>query len=308
MLSDVRTGLSSTPRQISSKYFYDERGSQLFDEITRLPEYYPTRAERALLERCAATIVDTVRPVTLVELGAGSSDKTRLLLDQMVRRSELGTTYIPVDVSAEFLASSTDQLRIEYPSVETRPVVADFSSRFELPAHSPPALHAFLGSTIGNFTPSAAVDLVRKVCERMAPEDYFLLGVDLRKNPHQIEAAYNDSQGVTASFNRNMLDAINAGLGANFNSSRFDHKAIYNATEHRIEMWLVSQTDQVVEIPGIGSVTFDAGDELLTELSYKYDRELATELLTRSGLHMQNWFTDDAGLFALTLATRDDGA
>lgn len=302
MLSDVRKGLSVRPRQLPSKYFYDERGSQLFDEITRLPEYYPTRAERALLERCAATIVDVALPATLVELGSGSSEKTRLLLDEMLRRAPGNATYIPVDLSADFLVSSAVQLRMEYPSLHTHPVVADFSTHFALPPHPSPALHAFLGSTIGNFTPDVAVELVASVRERMGLRDFFLLGVDLRKPPQLIERAYNDSRGVTERFNKNMLHVINERLGADFNTSMFDHSAVYNVEDHRIEMLLVSRGEQQVNIPDIGRITLADRESILTELSYKYDRDGATELLGRSGLNLREWFTDDGGMVGLALA------
>ena len=294
--------MAERPRQIPPKYFYDERGSQLFDEITRLPEYYPTRAERSLLERCAEAIIDISHPATLVELGAGSSEKTRLLLDEMLRRSPTDPTYVPVDVSSDFLATSAARLRAEYPSLRTRPVATDFSMHFVLPPHPSPALHAFLGSTIGNFTPREAVDLVSTVRERMTDADFFLLGVDLRKDPLVIQRAYNDSQGITALFNRNVLAVINAGLGADFDITRFDHEATYNQTEHRIEMRLVSRGPQEVNIPGVGHVSFADGEPILTELSYKYDRSLAEDVLGRSGLALREWFTDDSETFALVLA------
>jgi L-histidine Nalpha-methyltransferase len=304
MLSDVRAGLTAQPRQLPSKYFYDERGSQLFDEITRLPEYYPTRSERALLQNRAAAIISVTHPATLIELGAGSSDKTRLLLDEMLKPRSSDITYIPVDVSADFLTTSVAQLRGEYPALLTSPVVADFSTQFALPTHPLPALHAFLGSTIGNFTPAAAVDLVSSVRKRMAVGDFFLLGVDLRKDPSQIERAYNDSRGVTGRFNKNILHVVNSRLGANFDVSRFDHNAVYNADEHRIEMRLISRTEQTVSIPEIGDVVFAPGDAILTEVSYKYDRAIVTDLLARSGLQLSEWFTDDAESFALALANR----
>jgi L-histidine N-alpha-methyltransferase len=303
MLHDVREGLSMRPRQLPSKYFYDERGSQLFEEITRLPEYYPTRAERALLEQCAKRIIDVANPATLVELGAGSSEKTRLLLDEMLRRSPSDRAYVPVDVSADFLASSAAQLRAEYPALQVLPIVADFSTHFTLPAHPSPALHAFLGSTIGNFTPDAAAGIVTSIAERMSPDDYFLLGVDLRKDPETIERAYNDSSGVTAQFNRNMLGVINAGLGSEFDISRFDHNAIYNSLDNRIEMRLVSRGDQRIAVPGFGRLTLADGESILTELSYKYDRLLATSVLERGGLTLRHWFTGDNGVFALALAS-----
>ncbi len=304
MLADVRKGLSERPRQIPSKYFYDERGSRLFDEITRLPEYYPTRSERTLLATSAAAIIGVTHPAALVELGAGNSDKTRLLLDEMLRYDARDVTYIPVDVSAAFLESSVQQLRMDYPSLRTNPLVADFSANFALPPHPAPALHAFLGSTIGNFTPDAAVELMAGVCERMALADFFLLGVDLRKDPAVIWRAYNDSIGVTAAFNRNILNVVNDTLGADFDASMFEHNAVYNPTEHRIEMRLVSTVDQSVRVPDIGVIDFAAGDAILTELSYKYDREQITRMLEKGGLTLHDWFTDDASTFALALAAR----
>jgi len=304
MLSDVREGLTAQTRHLPSKYFYDERGSQLFDEITRLPEYYPTRAERALLQDRAATIVSITHPATLIELGAGSSDKTRLLLDQILKSRAADVTYIPVDVSADFLTASVAQLRDEYRSLTTSPVVADFSAQFALPTHPLPALHAFLGSTIGNFTPAAAVELVTSVRNRMAIGDFFLLGIDLRKDPIQIERAYNDSRGVTAQFNKNILNVINNTLGANFDTSMFDHNAVYDTDKHRIEMRLISRIQQTVSIPEVGDIVFAPGDAILTELSYKYDRALVTDLLSASELQLREWFTDDAESFALALASR----
>ena len=294
--------MAARPREIPPKYFYDERGSQLFDQITRLPEYYPTRAERSLLARCAKTIIGISHPSTLVELGAGSSEKTRLLLDEMLERAPADATYIPVDVSTDFLAASAARIRSEYPSLLTLPVATDFSTHFALPPHPSPALHAFLGSTIGNFTPRAAVELVSTVRERMSDSDFFLLGVDLRKDPLVIERAYNDSQGITALFNRNVLAVINTGLDADFDISRFDHDATYNQVDHRIEMRLVSRGVQEVNIPGVGQVTFEDGERILTELSYKYDRALAEEVLGRSGLRLREWLTDDSETFALVLA------
>lgn len=303
MMRDVRDGFSATPRSLPPKYFYDERGSQLFDEITKLPEYYPTRAERTLLDNCARAIVAISNPATLVELGAGSADKTRILLDEMLRIAPATATYIPVDVSEDFLVSSANQLRAEYPTLRTLPVTADFSRPFSLPAHPAPTLHAFLGSTIGNFNPDAAAGLLAGARERMAHGDHFLLGVDLRKDPAVIERAYNDSAGVTARFNRNILSVINSSLGADFDPSQFEHAAIYNGDEHRIEMRLIARDAQHVTIADVGDFTFDKGDAILTEFSYKYDRELVEKLLLRGGLKIREWFTGSDNVFALALAS-----
>lgn len=305
--------MARVPKTLLPKYFYDERGSELFDEITRLPEYYPTRAERALLEHESAAIVRQAAPRTLVELGAGSSDKTRALLDAM--RDPMGhepfsdnsgptaaLAYVPVDVSADFLERSAERLREAYPDLAITPIAADFSAPFEIPSHPVPALHAFLGSTIGNFTPPDAVTFLRTVRRRMDRNDHFLLGVDLRKDVAVLERAYNDSQGVTAEFNRNILRVLNSALGANFNPERFEHRAIFNTREHRIEMHLVSVGTQAVSIPGVGEVRFEDGEYILTEVSHKYDRETVVGLLRDGGMGLLRWITDDSGLFALALA------
>lgn len=303
MRRDVQSGLAATPRRLPSKYFYDERGSQLFDEITRLPEYYPTNAERALLAHHAPAIVDTARPRTLVELGSGSSEKTRLLLDQLLQAAPDAATYLPIDVSADFLTASAIQLRAQYPKLNVVPVVADFSTDLVLPDHPLPTLHAFLGSTIGNFVPDTAVALLSSVERRMMRDDWFLLGIDLRKTTEMVERAYNDSRGITAAFNRNMLAVINQALGADFDLDAFDHSAIYNDVDHRIEMRLVARSAQLVNIPGMAPANFAAGDSIITEFSYKYDRAGLTELLGHAGLTLRRWFDDD-GTFALALATR----
>lgn len=294
--------MAGSPKSLPPKYFYDERGSELFDEITRLPEYYPTRAERALLRRYSREIVAEAAPCTLIELGAGSADKTQHLLDAMLAASPSGVTYIPMDVSADFLDRSSERIRELYPALHVEPVVADFSVPFAIPPYPQPALHAFLGSTIGNFTPSEAIDLLRGVRGRMAPGDHFLLGIDLRKDTHVLERAYNDTQGITARFNKNALHVMNTVLGADFDAARFGHRAVYNPVEHRIEMHLVSDGPQTVTIPGVGPVSFGDGEYMLTEVSYKYDRATIAELLERGGLDLIRWITDDSQLFALALA------
>ncbi len=302
LLRDAQIGMAATPRSLPPKYFYDERGSELFDEITRLPEYYPTRAERSLLELYSGKIIHESTPRTLIELGAGSADKTQYLLNAMIAASPSEVTYLPVDVSADFLERSAERLKTDYPNLRVTPVVADFSAPFALPAYPEPALHAFLGSTIGNFTPSAAATFLMGVRQCMARADYFLLGADLRKDVHVLERAYNDAQGVTAQFNKNALHVMNAVLGANFNVDRFEHRAVYNGTEHRIEMHLVSDGAQTVAIPGVGNVLFTDGEYMLTEVSYKYDRATIDELLTQGGLELLWWMTDESELFALALA------
>jgi len=301
MLEDVRAGLLATPRELPPKYFYDERGSRLFEEITRLPEYYLTRAEREILLAHAAEIVETTRPHTLVELGAGSAAKTRILLAAMHSQAA-AVTYVPVDVSEDFLKQTHDALEAEFPWLRVEPVVADMSVGLELPpmAHRP-VLFAFLGSTIGNFDATGAVALLRRIRDRMRADDRLLLGTDLRKDRRTLEAAYNDSAGVTAEFNRNMLYVLNTELGADFVPKRFEHRAFYNQTEHRIEMHLHSVGAQTVHVPGLPPIEMRDREGIRTELSYKYDRRAVEELSTAAGLSLTHWFVDAQSRFTLSL-------
>ena len=227
MLKDVRQGLTRTPKQLSPKYFYDERGSELFEEITQLPEYYLTRAERALLEQKIAAIVATVHPCSLVELGAGSATKTRIILDAM-RTAGCAECYVPIDVSKDFLEATALQLQADYSDVRILPVVSDISESFSLPPVASPTLVGFLGSTIGNFPRESAVKLLSHVARLMAPVDRFLLGADLIKDSAVITRAYNDSSGVTAAFNLNILERLNRELNADFELKDFEHRAYYN--------------------------------------------------------------------------------
>jgi L-histidine Nalpha-methyltransferase len=301
MLADVRVGLSHRQKELSPKYFYDHRGSELFEEITTLPEYYLTRAERALLRRDTGSIVGALRPRTLVELGAGSASKTRLILDALRAAGSL-ELYVPVDVSADFLEETAAKLRAEYRGLRVTPAIADIGSELGLPnALSCPVLFAFLGSTIGNFAPSSAVALLSRVRSAMAPFDRLLLGADLRKDVRVIETAYNDSRGVTAAFNRNVLSVLNRELGADFDLSAFSHRAFYARARHRIEMHLVSVRRQVVTIPRIGQIQFREGESIRTEISCKYDRRSLRQLLRRAKLRLERWYTDDA-TFALAVA------
>lgn len=301
MLKDVRRGLTSTPKELSPKYFYDERGSELFEEITRLPEYYLTRSERALLEKVIAEIVSAVRPCSLVELGAGSARKTRLILDAMRARG-CAKDYVPIDVSRDFLEATARQLRADYPDVRVLPVVSDITEPFALPNLASPTLVVFLGSTIGNFPRNPAVNLLSHVAGTMAPADRFLLGVDLRKDPAVIHRAYNDSRGVTAAFNLNILERLNRELGADFSLDAFEHRALYSAEHHRVEMHLVAKRPQKVTIAEIGEIGFSDGETIRTELSYKYDRGAVDDILQASGLVLERWLPADDGSFALALA------
>ena len=301
MVRDVREGLTSTPKQLSPKYFYDERGSELFEEITQLPEYYLTRAERLLLEKKIPKIVASVRPCSLVELGAGSATKTRIILDAMRERG-CAECYVPIDVSKEFLEVTALQLQADYSDVRITPVVSDITEPFALPPVASPTLVVFLGSTIGNFPRAQAVPLLSHIAAAMGPSDRFLLGADLVKDPEIINRAYNDSQGVTAAFNLNLLERLNRELEADFPVRDFEHRAFYSSEHRRIEMHLVARKAHTVVIPGIGEISFREGESIRTELSYKYDRATLEDILAASGLLMEKWMPADDGSFALTLA------
>ena len=309
--AEVLRGLQQQPKTASSKYFYDERGSELFESITRLPEYYLTRTERALLHRHAESLVAELRPASLVELGAGSASKTRVLLDAMTRDGR-AASYVPLDVSADFLHETAGRLRSEYPTLAVQPAVADLTRPFDLPPGVPgPTLFAFLGSTIGNFAAPQATRLLGRGRGLMPGGDALLLGADLRpgdgKSRAELEAAYNDGAGVTAAFNLNLLEVLNARVGTDFDPSRFRHRAHYDQDAGRIEMHLVSLGDQTVRVPGGPTVRFADGEALRTEISCKYDRTVVEELFGIAGLKVERWLSDDRGRYALVLGrpTRD---
>ncbi|HEY7876688.1 MAG TPA: L-histidine N(alpha)-methyltransferase [Gemmatimonadaceae bacterium] len=311
LLLEVREGLSRVQKELPSKLFYDRRGSLLFEKITRLPEYYLTRAERTLLATRMPAVIARLAPRTLVELGAGSADKTRLLLDAM-RAAASGAgvsdgTYVPIDVSAEFLRETTTQLGEDRPGLRVLPVVADMVETLALPRALPrPALFALLGSTIGNFDFPDATALLRRVRDAMCPggTDRFLLGIDLRKDQRVIEAAYNDAAGVTEEFNLNMLRVVNRELDADFDLRAFAHRAIYNAQAHRIEMHLVAQRALRVSIAGMGVVCFRAGESIRTEISCKYHRASVARMFAKAGLLLEEWIRGTGPAYALALGSR----
>jgi len=305
MVRDVRQGLMRAQKQLSPKYFYDERGSELFEEITQLPEYYLTRSERALLEDKIEEIVGRVQPCSLVELGAGSATKTRIIIDEM-RINGCAECYVPVDVSKDFLEATAIQLRADYADIQIQPVVSDITEPFALPPLASPTLVAFLGSTIGNFPREQAVSLLSHIARGMGPGDRFLLGADLIKDPRVINKAYNDSQGVTAAFNLNILERLNRELGADFPVADFQHNAFYNEAQHRVEMHLIARRPLRITIPQIGDITFVAGESIRTELSYKYDRTILEDILCAAGLVMEQWLPAEDGSFALALARAEN--
>ncbi|MFQ5537596.1 MAG: L-histidine N(alpha)-methyltransferase [Gemmatimonadota bacterium] len=308
MRSEVLAGLTRPQKEISSKYFYDEVGSRLFEEITRQPEYYPTRVEAALLRRHVPAWVERTGPRAVLELGAGSAAKTRIILDALTA-SRRGAVYAPVDVSADFLDETAAELRREYPGLDVRPVVADFTRDAAAPSELPrPAWVALLGSTIGNFTHDEARAILAGAAHRMHPEDAFLLGVDLQPGPcksvARLEHAYNDDAGITAAFNRNVLLVLNRKLGADFDPEAFAHRAFYNEKEGRIEMHLVAPRKLAVRFPEGEEIRFAAGESVRTEISCKYTRPRVERLLVGSGLEVDAWAEDAEGLFALTLLRR----
>ena len=303
--SDARSGLASDPKSLPPKWFYDAQGSALFEKITELREYYPTRAEREILHATAAGIAGQTRARTLVELGSGSSEKTRLLLDALRAAGTL-RCYVPVDVSEPALVAAGDALSAEYPGLDVRAVVSDFEEHLGLPADGDapaPRLVAFLGSTIGNLEPGQRAAFLARVRDRMQPGDFFLLGTDLVKDPATLVAAYDDDAGVTAEFNKNVLAVLNAGLGADFDPDEFEHVAVWDAEAEWIEMRLRSLTEQTVHVPAIGlTVRFAAGEEMRTEVSAKFRRPGVQAELAAASLTMGSWWTDSAAQFGLSLS------
>jgi L-histidine N-alpha-methyltransferase len=303
--ADARAGLTASPKSLPPKWFYDAQGSALFDKITELPEYYPTRAEREILQATAAGIAGQTRARTLVELGSGSSEKTRLLLDALRAQGTL-RCYVPVDVSEPALVAAGDALAAEYPGLDVRAVVSDFEEHLGLPADGDapaPRLVAFLGSTIGNMVPGQRAAFLARVREGMRAGDFFLLGTDLVKDVPTLVAAYDDEAGVTAEFNKNVLAVLNAELGADFDREAFEHVAVWDAGAEWIEMRLRSLTAQQVHLPGIGlTVDFAAGEEMRTEVSAKFRRTGVETELAAAGFAMRSWWTDPAAQFGLSLS------
>jgi L-histidine Nalpha-methyltransferase len=299
-LKDVLDGLSLPRKRLSSKYFYDSAGSKLFDRITELDEYYLTRTELAIMRAHAGAMARRCGPgCLLIELGAGSLVKARLLLDRLDRPAG----FVPVDVSGEHLRGAAAELARDYPTLEVRPVVADFMRPFELPAiRTERRVVYFPGSTIGNFDPPDADELLRRIAGLVGPGGGLLLGVDLRKDPAILEPAYNDASGVTAAFNRNLLARINRELGGDFDLARFRHLSFFNIERSRIEMHLVSAGDQQVRI-GDRTFTFRTGESIRTENSYKYDVAELIERAAGCGLNAEETWTDAKRHFAVLYLT-----
>jgi L-histidine N-alpha-methyltransferase len=298
--ADVRAGLTGTPKTLPPKWFYDAHGSELFERITALPEYYPTRAEREILRDRAGQIAAATGAATLVELGSGSSEKTRYLLDALTGLRG----YVPVDVSESALTRAGRALAAERPGLAVHALIADFTAGFTLPDTPGPRLVAFLGGTIGNLLPAERAAFLTAVRALLAPGDTLLLGTDLVKDEEVLVRAYDDPAGVTAAFNKNVLTVIDRELDADFDLAAFEHVAVWDAGREWIEMRLRSRTAQTVKVRALElAVEFAAGEEMRTEVSAKFREEGVRAELAAAGLEPVRWWTDRAGRFALSLST-----
>ena len=303
MAADVRAGLSSPFKELAPRYFYDELGSELFEQITELEEYYPTRCEREILSTRSGEICEAAnRPASLIELGSGSARKTRVLLDAM-RDSRCLETYCPVDISEEITRSTAEQIATEYEDINVRGLVCDFEFDLERVPVGGPRVIALLGGTIGNFDPHARASFLRRIANLLGPDDRFLLGTDLVKDQGKLEAAYNDSRGVTAEFNKNVLAVLNRELGADFDLGCFEHVARWDPENLWVDIRLRSLKNQVVKFPALDMVVpFGAGEEMRTEISTKFLRQGLDGIYAEAGLELTDWWTDPEGLYALSLA------
>ncbi|WP_405774510.1 L-histidine N(alpha)-methyltransferase [Streptomyces sp. NBC_00859] len=297
--ADVRQGLTGSPKTLPPKWFYDARGSELFEEITALPEYYPTRAEREILLARAGDIAEATGARTLIELGSGSSEKTRHLLDALPRLM----SYIPVDVSGSALTAAADALLAERPQLVVHALIADFTRELTLPASPGPRLVVFLGGTIGNLLPAERAAFLRSVRSLLEPGDQLLLGTDLVKDESVLVPAYDDVAGVTAAFNKNVLSVIDRELGADFDPDAFDHVAVWDRENEWIEMRLRARRAFTVKIPELQLVVpFAAGEEMRTEVSAKFRQDRVRSELAAAGLTLHHWWTDADARFALSLS------
>jgi L-histidine N-alpha-methyltransferase len=304
--AELRRWLLRDPPQVPPRYFYDEHGSELFEQITHTPEYYPTRTELALLDAHAAALVDATDPLEIAEIGSGSSRKTRLLLDALVARGA-GRRCTVFDISGDFLEKSADALRAIYPQLTVRSVVGDFTRDLGRLGPGGRRMLVFLAGTIGNLTRVEVAAFLAEIAALTGPDDSFLLGVDLVKAPAVLEAAYDDAQGITARFNLNMLQVLNDTFGADFDLADWSHRATWNADEERIEIWADAVRDVQVRVPAADlSLSLRAGEGIRTELSCKYTRESLEARVAPAGLRLDRWMPDPDGLFALALIRRGE--
>ena len=301
---DVLDGLAASPKSLPPKWFYDSVGSDLFDQITRLPEYYPTRAEAEILRARSAEIASVAGADTLVELGSGTSEKTRTLLRALDDGGTL-RRFVPFDVDASMLSAAATAIQREYPDIEIAAVCGDFEEHLSEIPDGGRRLFVFLGSTIGNLTVDPRAEFLAALASVMRPGDSLLLGTDLVKDTGRLVAAYDDAAGVTAQFNRNVLAVINRELDADFDVDAYRHVARWNADDERMEMWLRAESAQRVRIAALDlTVEFAAGEEILTEVSCKFRADAVADELARAGLRPTRWWTDNAGDFGLSLAVK----
>ncbi len=301
---DVLDGLQNTPKSLPPKWFYDSVGSDLFDQITRLPEYYPTRAEAEILRARSAEVASASEADTLVELGSGTSEKTRMLLDALHSRGSL-RRFIPFDVDAGILSTAAAAIQHEYGGVEIQAVCGDFEEHLTEIPNGGRRLFVFLGSTIGNLTPGPRTEFLASLSAVMRPGDSLLLGTDLVKDTGRLVRAYDDAAGVTAAFNRNVLAVVNRELDADFDVDAYQHVARWNGEAERIEMWLRAGRHQRVRVGALElTVDFAAGEEMLTEVSCKFRPDGVSAELAGAGLRLIRWWTDSAGDFGLSLAVK----
>lgn len=299
--ADVTTGLTAAPKWLPPKWFYDARGSELFEKITRLPEYYPTRTERSILAERATEFARITEAKTLVELGSGSSEKTRLLLDALLHRGTLGA-FVPLDVSGAALEEAVARLNSDYPGLLVRGVVGDMTRHLQHIPEGDNRVVAFLGGTIGNLVPAERAAFLSALRGVLHEGEWLLLGTDLVKDPAVVVPAYDDAAGVTADFNRNVLRVINKRLAADFDVDAFAHVALWDAEQEWVEMRLRAGSAQRVHIGELGlTVDFAAGEEMRTEISAKFRREGLEAELGRAGFALRHWWTDPAGLFGVSL-------
>jgi L-histidine Nalpha-methyltransferase len=303
MAADVRAGLTRPFKELSPRYFYDERGSELFEQITELDEYYPTRCERAILEGEADRICEAAnRPASLIELGSGSARKTQVLLNAM-RDAGCLESYCPVDISEEITRDTAERIAGEYDGISVRGLVCDFEFDLERVPVGGPRVIALLGGTIGNFQPQQRAGFLRRIANLLGPEDRFLLGTDLVKDPATLELAYDDPGGVTAEFNKNVLSVLNNELGADFDLDAFEHVARWDPENLWVDIRLRSLANQVVNFSSLDmQVPFGGGEEMRTEISTKFARPGLQGIYADAGLELTDWWTDPDGLFALSLA------
>jgi L-histidine Nalpha-methyltransferase len=303
LADDVLDGLTRPFKELPPKHFYDARGAELFDQICELPEYYPTRTERSILQEAAERLASATLAEELVELGSGTAAKTRVLLDALHRAGTL-KLYIPVDVTESMVRDCAQELTEEFPGLRVHGVIGDFERHLDrVPDAEAPRVVVFLGGTIGNFPPGSRRRFLREIAKLLGPEDHLLMGTDLVKDPQVLTQAYDDAQGVTAEFNRNLLRVLNRELQADFDPDDFDHVALFNREHEWIEMRLRARRAHTTTVRDLGlSVRFEEGEEMRTEISAKFTHERVEEDLAAAGLEIVSWLTDPEQLFAITLS------